>query len=325
MSERYNNLIIDVVNFAYKTFQDTSEEVPVFVGKKDIYKTSACNFINAVDSLKKKYLHSDGKVYLLFDNYFSRADMQSAFQFADRKRLDEAYKATRKKENKQFYQTLNFLRYYYMIGPSRYFTLRLDNLEADDLVKPLLSTIDSSERTLLVSSDLDWARYIGSSIHQLTSLKDEPKSFRELSTELGFEITENSLVMYKAIFGDPSDNIPALVHKTPENLADFVEISKEINYPEQLNLLFGNVDYRRKDPFLSTIASENGRDKIPKSRLYTINVQLISAIKCSPEIVKSNLVEGRDDETLFKSVKEAIGLETPKQNFVFGNIKRPRA
>ena len=203
--------------------------------------------------------------------------------------------------------------------------LRLDNLEADDLVKPLLSTIDLSERTLLVSSDLDWARYIGNTVHQLTSLKDEPKSFRELSTELGFEITENSLVMYKAIFGDPSDNIPALVHKTPENLADFVEVSKEINYPEQLSLLIGNIDYRRKYSFLNTIASENGRDKIPKSRLYTINVQLVSAIKCSSEIVKANLVEGRNDETLFKSIKEAIGLDVPKQSFVFGNIKRPRA
>ena len=325
MSERYNNLIIDVVNFAYKTFQNGLSEAPEYVGKKEIYKTSACNFINAVESLKKSYLHSDGNVYLLFDNYFSRADMQSAFQFADRKRLDEAYKATRKKENKQFYQTINFLRYYYMIGPEKYFTLRLDNLEADDLVKPILSIIDSSERSLLVSSDLDWARYIRDNVHQLSSLKEDPKSFREISTELGFEITENSLIMYKAIFGDPSDNISALVHKTPENLADFVEVVKNISYPEQLNLLIGDVNLRRKYPLLNSIASENGRDKIPKSRLYTINVQLISAIKCSSEIVKANLVEGRNDETLFKSVKEAIGLENPKQSFVFGNNKRPRA
>lgn len=325
MGERYNNLIIDTVNLAYKTFRNTSTENAVYIGKKEIYKTSACSFINAIDFLKTKYLHSDGNVYFLFDNYFSRADLQSAFHFADRKRFDEAYKATRKKENKQFYQTINFLRYYYMIGPKKHFTLRLDNLEADDLVKPVLDILDTPSRSLMVSSDLDWARYLSSDVHQLTSLNDEPVTLRRLSEELGFDITENSLIAYKAIFGDPSDNISSLVPRNEAFLSDFIEIIKLLEYPEQLNLLIGNIDLRRKYALLNAIASETGRDKIPKSRLYTINVQLISAIKCSPDIARSNLIEGRNEATLYKGVREAIGLDTPKQSFVFGNIKRPRA
>ena len=325
MSERYNNLIIDVVNFAYKTFQSGLSEDPEYVGKKEIYKTSARNFINSVESLKSKYLHSDGRVYLLFDNYFSRADLQSAFQYADRKKLDEAYKATRKKENKQFYQTINFLRYYYMIGPKNYFTLRIDNLEADDLVKPILSLLPENETSLLVSSDLDWARYLSSSVHQITFLDDAPKTLRDVSTELGFQVTEKSLIMYKAIFGDPADNISALVPKTAKNIEDFISILPEVTHPENFQLLCGDTEYRNKYPFIMDIATNLGRDKISKSRLYIINIQLISAIKCSLDIVKNNLIEGRNDELLLRGIREVIGLDKPKNVFTFGNIKRPRA
>ena len=41
---------------------------------------------------------------------------------------------TRKKENRPFYQSLNFIRYYYTSGPDLYRVVRIDGLEADDLV-----------------------------------------------------------------------------------------------------------------------------------------------------------------------------------------------
>ena len=90
---------MDAVNFAHKTFSLVNPEKPEYVGKREIYKGYACKFIKSLEDLRKKYLESEGKIILLFDNYFSRADMQSSFNFSDRKRLNDAYKATRKKEN----------------------------------------------------------------------------------------------------------------------------------------------------------------------------------------------------------------------------------
>ena len=68
--KKYDAIVIDSVNFAYKTFK-INDELPVRISKKTVYKDSICNFINSVEDLKNKYLKSDGQVYLLFDNYFN--------------------------------------------------------------------------------------------------------------------------------------------------------------------------------------------------------------------------------------------------------------
>ena len=312
----YDYFIVDAVNFAYRTFNMNSQEQPEVVGKKSIYKNYACNFINALEDLKKKYLHSEGKVFILFDNYFSRVDLQTTFNFADRKRLDESYKASRKKENKQFYNTLNFLRYYYLVGPKNTFTARLDNLEADDLVKPTIDAfIDLDKRTLLITNDLDWCRYVGGNVDWLPSLKSEPEDYSVVSEKLGFKITTPNIIAYKACFGDASDNIKGLVSK--KHIKDFIQLAPIIEYPEQLLIIARNPEFNSKYHFL--------KDIVNSERQYIINVQLISSINCSIENIKNITTEGRFDETLYKSLREVIGLDSPKHTFVFGNIRRPRA
>lgn len=312
----YDYFIVDAVNFAYRTFDINKEEHPEMVGKKSIYKKYACNFIMSLENLKKKYLHSDGTIFLLFDNYFSRADFQTTFNYADRKKIDEAYKATRKKENKQFYNTLNFLRYFYMIGSDNVYTVRIDNLEADDLVKPTLDAfVGKGKKTLLITTDLDWCRYIGDGVDWLPSFKNPPEDYSEVSEKLGFKINAVNIIAYKSIFGDPSDNIKSLVSK--KFAKDFCHIAPLLEYPEQLLLFARNPDYNEKYSFL--------KDILQVERQYLINVQLISAIECSLDIFKEAATQGRKDETLHKSLREVIGLDSPKNTFVFGNIKRPRA
>ena len=149
--KRYDALVIDSVNFAYRTFK-IEGETPVRISKKTVYKDSICNFIDSVEDLKNKYLKSDGQVYLLFDNYFSRADLRSMYMFVNRKELNESYKSNRKKESKEFYNSL---------------TIKIDNLEADDLVKPLFEKIEvigGNTSALMVTNDLDWTRYLSDSL-----------------------------------------------------------------------------------------------------------------------------------------------------------------
>lgn len=312
----YDYFIVDAVNFAYRTFGVNNEEMPEVVGKKSIYKKYARNFINSLEDIRKKYLHSDGTIFLLFDNYFSRADFQTTFNFADRKKIDEAYKASRKKENKQFYNTLNFLRYYYLIESPMYRTARLDNLEADDLVKPTLDAyIEEGKKVLLVTNDLDWCRYVGSNVDWLPSLKGSPEDYSIVSEKLGFKINSTSIIAYKAVFGDPSDNIKLMTSK--KHTKHFAEIAPLLEYPEQLILFARDSSFSERYPFLEDIKKDE--------RQYLINVQLISAIDCSLENLKAVMTQGRMDKVLLKSLREIIGLDTPKNTFVFGNIKRPRA
>lgn len=314
-SKRYDNLVIDSVNFAYRVFHNRKEN-PVRLSKKTVYKDLICSFIDSVEDLKSKYLKYDGQIYLLFDNYFSRADLRSIYMFADRKQLNESYKANRKKETKEFYNSLNFLRYYYLIGYNNYHTLRVDNLEADDLVKPLfteLGVFDSEKSALMVTTDLDWTRYLSNNVDWLPKLNEAPQDVHALSTKLGFKVTENNIIMYKAIFGDASDNISSLVPNNAENFEDFLRLIDEVTLPEDL-ILKSRINHTNS-PILAKIAQNE--------RFYMSNLQLVSSIECSKDMIKYSMTTGRNEQTLYNAVRDTLGLNGPIE-YTFGGIKRTR-
>lgn len=313
--ERYDSLIIDTVNLAYRTFHAKDEE-PKPVAKKPVFKNSICDFIRTVETLKDKYLAYDGQIYLLIDNYFSRADLQSTFLFADRKQLDEAYKQTRKKENREFYNSINFIRYYYLIGPEIYHTVRIDGLEADDLLPPLLKSDCKDKRCLLITTDLDWCRYLNDNVEWLPDLSRDPETREDVSLRLGFPCTEKNLIIYKAFFGDESDNIPRISRHSKENTQQFLELLDQVEYPEQLILLSRDRDHSERYPILKDIAVNEAR--------FLVNIQLISAIPCKTNHFLSHKTTGRNAETLYKVTREAIGLDNDSRKFTFGNVRRPR-
>lgn len=327
IKSKYNYIVIDSVNLAYKLFHH-KEELPTQIGNKQIYKKSVCDFINFVEDLKSNYLLSDGEIYLLFDNYFSKADLKSMFMYSDRKKLDEAYKSNRSKDNKEFYNSLNFIRYYYLIAPSMYHTVRIDGLEADDLVEPVLVRHnlfnDTSKRALMVTNDMDWTRYLTSNIDWLPNLSQEPETLLEVSNRYGFPITKKNVILYKALFGDPSDNIDAVVPFSDEHLHDFTELIKEVKDPEEVIFMSRLEDKCEKYPILKGFQKRDRKRKFDnREAMFKINVQLISSIPCSQDNLMCHLTTGRNAETLFKTVREAIGLENYHE-FVFGNVKRSR-
>ena len=58
----YDNIIIDSVNLAYKTFGNFSTEPPKKVQSDLVYKKAICSFVHCVEDLKKKYLSAEGHI-----------------------------------------------------------------------------------------------------------------------------------------------------------------------------------------------------------------------------------------------------------------------
>lgn len=313
----YDNIIIDAVNLAYKTFGDFNNETPKKVNSDLVYKKSICSFVHCVEDLKKKYLSAEGHIYLLFDNYFSRTDLQNCFQFADRKELNEKYKSTRKKEVRPFYNSLNFLRYYYIIGPDVYRTLRISQLEADDLVKPVLQLYcKPGQRNLLVTSDLDWCKNLNEFTDWLPKLGEDPETLGLLSLRLGFPISEMSIVLYKAIFGDPADNIKGLAPENSSNKTQFRELIKNFSDPYNIISFTRDTSYHSNYPMLK-ILNDKERDLI-------INIQLVDTINCDESYVKKELIVGSGQKTKLSAVRKAIGLDTTPTTSSFGKLKASR-
>lgn len=317
VKKKYDVLVVDCVNFAYRTFK-MKDETPLQVSKKSVYKNSICNFILTLESLKDTYLNSDGEIYLLFDNYFSRADLRSTYMFADRKKLNESYKATRKKESKEFYNSINFLRYYYLIGPSIYHTARIDNLEADDLVEPLFNHLGINKgykSALMITTDADWTRYLADNVDWLPDLSKSPETITDLSNKLGFKVSKSRIILYKAIFGDASDNIQGIVPDNENNRKEFISLLDMIDYPEYLIEMSRGLEFRNQFNILKNIAKNE--------KAFLVNLQIISPIPCGVDTLLSHLTSGRNAETMYKTVREVMGLEE-SEGFVFGNVKRNR-
>lgn len=325
-NKKYDVLVFDSVNFAYRTFKSKGE-TPLQISKKSVYRDSICNFINSSKEIEDKYLSSDGDVYYLFDNYFSRADLRTTYMFADRKKINESYKATRKKSTKEFYNSINFLRYYYLIGPDKYHTLRVDNLEADDLVEPLfnkLNVFNGEKSVLMVTTDEDWARYLLPNVDWIPDLSNPPETMEDYSCRRGFKPNKLSVILYKSLFGDPSDNIEAVVPLNERNFNDFVEILKEVKDPFDVVMMSRTPEYREKySIFKDFQVKDKKRGFDNRETMFSVNIQLVSPIPCGQGVIDSSLTTGRNANTLYHTVRSAIGLDSTKE-FTFGNIRRNR-
>lgn len=318
---KYDNIIIDVCNLSYKILDDTKKaSSTIIINNKSSYKEFIASFIRSVDSLVEKYGTDSTSVYCLFDNYKSRLDLQNSFLNSGRKSISENYKKNRKKQPKEWYNSLNILKYFYEVNEPKYYVAQLQGLEADDLVKPTLSLVKG--RSLLITSDLDWCKYLTPDVDWLPSLSEEPLSVEDTSLKLGFKCTENNIILYKALFGDPSDNITGVIPETAYNKEKVLDLMKSHESYDPNNLVMDIRQFscgENADPFWKSL------DNNELISNYRVNLQLVSTINVSPGVFKRELLRGSDRKGVIKSLREIVGLIPSSKKFTFGNIRRPRS
>ena len=318
---KYDNIIIDVCNLSYKILDDTKKaSSTIVINNKSSYKEFIASFIRSVDSLVERFGTDSTSVYCLFDNYKSRLDLQNSFLNSGRKSISENYKKNRKKQPKEWYNSLNILKYFYEVNEPRYYVAQLQGLEADDLVKPTLSLVKG--RSLLITSDLDWCRYLSSNVDWLPSLDEEPLSVEDTTLRLGFKCTENNIILYKALFGDPSDNITGVIPQTSYNREKVLDLMKSREPYDPVDLIMDIRQFDREkgtDPFWESL------DNNELISNYRVNLQLVSTINVSPGVFKRELLKGSDRKGVVKSLREIVGLVSSSKKFTFGNIRRPRS
>ena len=318
---KYDNIIIDVCNLSYKILDDTKKaSSTIVINNKSSYKEFIASFIRSVDSLVERFGTDSTLVYCLFDNYKSRLDLQNSFLNSRRKSISENYKKNRKKQPKEWYNSLNILKYFYEVNEPRYYVAQLQGLEADDLVKPTLSLVKG--RSLLITSDLDWCRYLSSNVDWLPSLDEEPLSVEDTTLKLGFKCTENNIILYKALFGDPSDNITGVIPETSYNREKVLDLMKSREPYDPVDLIMDIRQFDREkgaDPFWESL------DNNELISNYRVNLQLVSTINVSPGVFKRELLKGSDRKGVVKSLREIVGLVSSSKKFTFGNIRRPRS
>lgn len=232
----FNSVFVDVFNLAYRKSSSN-----------DCTKI-ANDFIDFMNTEVKKYLDPNGIVYMLYDPIpKSDLGLSKAFKYSPRIRneINSSYKKNRE-SNPNVIAAIKLLRKYYTFRGEKIQTCISNNLEADDFVEQLLTKVNGN--VALISTDLDWARYISDRVVLINQGFDNPFTKEEYLKKYGIIPTVATVTLKKAIFGDPSDNIEGIftnkkfVSKTAEDSANSM-----LMYIANENLPFKEVEEHIKN------------------------------------------------------------------------------
>lgn len=243
MKEKYDHIFIDVMNMywrAYSANKHLSTQLPdgTILVTGGVYTS-----IKMLQKVKRDLLEEDGLIYLLFEGgMLSTQDLpmekvDGARSF--RKNLDPDYKSNRdnKSVDPGFYRALNTLETVLLNFDDQFVCVQIPDMEADDLVQPLLTDIPKEDSVLLMSNDLDWARAIQDNVHWLRN--DQVLTPIEFQEEYGFR--PRGVELYKTFRGDGSDNIPKGVPGIRENI--LVQLIEDFGSLKDVLINLGSIDY----------------------------------------------------------------------------------
>jgi 5'-3' exonuclease, N-terminal resolvase-like domain len=313
----YNNIIFDSVNTGYLVFNNTQHlkenmaEVITFQDKR-VYRFFLKNFIETVEMLKQRYLAPEGQLIFLFDNYESRDELNRLLQplkeSDNRRKVNKEYKSTRIRQKMEFYNTLDVVRYYYLIQSKEYHTAQIPNLEADDLVPRCLEKCEGT--TLLVSNDSDWCRYMNDSIHTLPDIYWTPLDKQGFIEKNGYEPTEGKIILNKILWGDQADNIQAVFPDLKPEVKQYIVEQ----FDDVQDFMLNANSHTLLSPFVITIKDREAEIKLA--------YQMLVAIPVSEAHFNAIFTTGRNSETMLKTMHTKIYGEDPDV-FQFG-VETPR-
>jgi 5'-3' exonuclease len=310
---KYRAILIDALNLLYRLREQHNEASKV--SSKYVYRELVIRFIAFMDALQEEYLATDGQVFYLFDHSPSNHDHGRSYRNIGRKAIDSRYKENRQRDSKEFYNTFDLIKYYYLTNKPHYVSLQAQGYEADDLVRPIIKhVLPAKSRVLMVTNDYDWTRYLTDTVDWLPKLGQKPATIQDYIEEKGYKPTEQSVLIYKAVFGDKSDNIAGLLPESPKHVDELIEIlaDESVTTDTMIHRSFKS-ELLKVSPIYRAI-HENEKQ-------FRINIQLIEPVKIDERHLESIMCVGRNSEVATAAVETAIGLRKEERVFVFGNIK----
>ena len=315
----YKTFIIDMFNLAYKK-----------KGKVSNPKVIANNVIDFINEEVKQRLDNGGKIYLTFDPLpKSDLGMEKNFKYnPDRKEIKRDYKSNRV-HDETVLAALRLLRKYYTYRGADLITVISDYLEADDYVEDLVE-LESEGMIALISTDMDWSRYICDRVHMINDSFDTSFTKEMFFNERGYFPTITAITLEKAIFGDKSDGIEPILtkkNKVYKDSTDFIKaLIKEIS---KTNLSIKDVENVINDSKAVELLGKTEKSHIEDIvSIISISDDALNAFKENIRVIKSRCDDIKKhikvhsiNESYNTLMESTLGRnKNPNKKFHFGNI-----
>lgn len=193
------------------------------------------------------------------------------------------YKATRVPQSQEFYDQFPIIKD--LLKNFGIQVLEKDGFEADDLIGALVKK--SSLDNLIVTGDLDTLQLVNpkTQVYFLRQGISEIKIYDQQAVENRFGLLPEQLIDYKALCGDPSDNIPGIrgigekiALSLIQKFGNLENIYQHLNEVKESirNLLIEQKEQALLSKKLVTIKSDiEGIDQVEKYRLEKVDLEKI--------------------------------------------------
>ena len=291
---KYQKIFIDVSNFYYRGYSVGQNMSTIMEDDQEMVTGGIYNSLRMIQRVERDFLADKGEVFFLFDNCHSGINK--------RKTIDPDYKSNRTKKDDAFYRSLDYLHLVLLNYKNNYRTVKVEGMEADDLVDTLSKSYPD-DSILLVSNDLDWFRSINSLIHVAKYEKGNYKIYDEVAfTErYGFEPTVNKLCMYKSFTGDTGDNVPKAVPKM--KTADIVRLITEFDSISEIGRAVESLDY------ITPLFKTRIKDSIPR---LLMNYKLVNYLNISKEELDENVYSCTFNPRVLNSLYHTLSFDIAK-------------
>ena len=195
----YDAIIVDVFNFIYR---HRAKNPPNLIR----------SVINGIEDDVRSRISKDGTLYLLFDPLpEDDLGMAKTFTYTGfRRDVLASYKSNRTVDpNVQ--KVAGIVRKYYLYRGDHVKVSTCEEYEADDYVEPLMKRLRGSD-VALVTTDEDWAGFVDDTTVLINDRWDRPFTRNAFKLKFKFEPTPASIVLYKSLYGDTSDNVTGAIH-----------------------------------------------------------------------------------------------------------------
>lgn len=249
----YDYIIIDLFNLFYRL---NNNDISV----KECIKL----LIKFIDEETLSHLKKEGHLYIISDP-IPKSDLGESKSFklvSYRKEIVNSYKKNRIYSDRCL-KIVSFLLKYYSYRDEKIKLIYSNEYEADDFVEPLIKFLrknNDNADIALVSTDEDWARYLNTHIYLINKGYDNSFTKQDFYDKYKFYPTIASVILYKAIYGDKSDNILGCIQlkklKFNKNIRKIAY--NYIKYVSENNISIKDViDLFNKTTFLDVINSKS--------------------------------------------------------------------
>lgn len=168
----------------------------------------------------------------------------------------EAYKATRKQADKELYDQLPLTKD--VVDAFNIPLLEKAGFEADDIIGSLAKQFEKEVDVVIVTGDMDELQLVGEHTTVYTMRKGftDTVEFDEAAVRQKYGVTPKEFIVYKALKGDTSDNIPGVAGIGDKTATDLVSSYHDLDsiYKNLENLkpaVAKKLEAGKKDAYLS--------------------------------------------------------------------------